>query len=115
MPTTQVRDRRQQYPRSRGQHITMRLSDAGAEPQPKLLNPDHRLPPWLNEYATRDRSNRLFDGSRQNEVARPSCPIEARHGMPVNANGKRVSIRSGNISPLDNSMLRQRSRSGSHD
>jgi hypothetical protein len=33
--------------------ITMRLSDAGLrQPKPKLIYPDHRLPPWLNEAVT---------------------------------------------------------------
>jgi hypothetical protein len=27
----------------------------------KLIYANHRLPPWLNEDATRDRSNRLLD------------------------------------------------------
>ena len=40
----------------------MRLSDARMrQHQTKLLYPDHRLPPWLTEYATRDRSNRLLE------------------------------------------------------
>ena len=39
----------------------MRLSDAGLRQRPtKLIYPNHRLPPWLNEDATRDRSNRLL-------------------------------------------------------
>jgi hypothetical protein len=39
----------------------MRLSDAGGRRrQTKALYPNHRLPPWLNEDATRDRSNRLL-------------------------------------------------------
>jgi len=44
----------------------MKLSDAGLRRRPtKLLYPDHRLPPWLTEDATRDRSNRLLEvGSR---------------------------------------------------
>jgi hypothetical protein len=42
--------------------LTMRLSDAGLRcRQTKLIDPDHRLPPWLTEDATRDRSNRLLD------------------------------------------------------
>jgi hypothetical protein len=42
----------------------MRLSDAGLRRRPtKLIYPDHRPPPWLTEDATRDRSNRLLDGS----------------------------------------------------
>jgi hypothetical protein len=42
----------------------MRLSDAGLRRRPtKLIYPDHRLPPWLNEDAARDRSNRLLDAS----------------------------------------------------
>ncbi len=30
-------------------------------PKTKLIYPNHRLPPWLNEDAARDRSNRLLD------------------------------------------------------
>ena len=42
----------------------MRLSDAGLrQRQTKLIYPNHRLPPWLTEDATRDRSNRLLDVS----------------------------------------------------
>jgi hypothetical protein len=42
--------------------LTMRLSDAGLRRrQTKALYLNHRLPPWLNEDATRDRSNRLLD------------------------------------------------------
>src|SRR6202034_4315718 len=42
--------------------LTMRLSDAGLRcRQTKLIYPNHRLPPWLTEDATRDRSNRLLD------------------------------------------------------
>jgi hypothetical protein len=38
-----------------------RLSDARLrDRQPKLIYPDHRLPPWLTEDAPRDRSNRLL-------------------------------------------------------
>src|SRR5882672_7657974 len=40
----------------------MRLSDSGLrQRQTKALYPNHRLPPWLTEDATRDRSNRLLD------------------------------------------------------
>src|ERR1700733_6693020 len=43
-------------------HLTMRLSDAGLhQRRTKPLYPNHRLPPWLTEDATRDRSNRLLD------------------------------------------------------
>src|SRR6266700_2375112 len=39
--------------------LTMRLSDAGLRCRPtKLIYPHHRLPPWHNEDAPRDRSNR---------------------------------------------------------
>jgi hypothetical protein len=39
----------------------MRLSDAGLRRrQTKALYPNHRLPPWPIEDATRDRSNRLL-------------------------------------------------------
>src|SRR5579863_6228408 len=42
--------------------LTMRLSDAGLHRrQTKALYPNHRLPPWLTEDATRDRSNRLLE------------------------------------------------------
>jgi len=42
----------------------MRLSDAGLRRrQTKMLYPNHRLPPWITEDATRDRSNRLLDAA----------------------------------------------------
>jgi len=42
--------------------LTIRLSDAGMHCRPtKLFYFNHRLPPWLTEGATRDRSNRLLD------------------------------------------------------
>jgi hypothetical protein len=41
----------------------MRLSDAGLRKRPsRLLYPHHRLPPWINEVGTRDRSNPLLGG-----------------------------------------------------
>src|SRR5579859_6974135 len=43
-------------------HLTMRLSDAGLHlRQTKVLYPNHRLPPWPTEDATRGRSNRLLE------------------------------------------------------
>jgi hypothetical protein len=33
-------------------HLTMRLSDAPAQRQTKMLYPDHRPPPWLTEDST---------------------------------------------------------------
>ena len=40
----------------------MRLSDARLRRhETKPFCPNHRLPPWLNEDATRDRSNRWLD------------------------------------------------------
>ena len=33
-------------------NLTMRLSDAGAQRQSKMLYPNHRSPPWLTEEAT---------------------------------------------------------------
>ena len=43
----------------------MRLSDAGLRQcQTEAIYPDHRLPPWLTEDATRDRSNRLLEADR---------------------------------------------------
>jgi hypothetical protein len=39
----------------------MKLSGAGLrQREPKRIYPNHRLPPWLTEDATRDRSNRLL-------------------------------------------------------
>ena len=44
--------------------LTMRLSDAGMRRRKtKLIYPNHRLPPWPTEDATRDRSNRLLDST----------------------------------------------------
>jgi hypothetical protein len=46
--------------------LTMRLSDAGLRRRPaKLIYPNHRLPPWFTEDATRDRSNRLLEVTRE--------------------------------------------------
>jgi hypothetical protein len=55
--------------------LTMRLSDAGLhQRQTKALYPNHRLPPWLTEDATRDRSNRLLDDThRSRDRAHRSC------------------------------------------
>jgi hypothetical protein len=40
----------------------MRLSDAGLRRlKTKAVDPDHRSPPWPNEDAPRDRSNRLLE------------------------------------------------------
>jgi hypothetical protein len=51
--------------------LTMRLSDAGLrQRQTKLIYPNHRLPPWLTEDATRDRSNRLLDDIANDEAIR---------------------------------------------
>ena len=45
-----------------GKSLEMRLSDARLRGRKtKLLYFNHRLPPWLTEDATRDRSNRLLD------------------------------------------------------
>ena len=42
--------------------LTIRLSDARLRrQQSKLIYPNHRLPPWPTEAATRERSNRLLD------------------------------------------------------
>jgi hypothetical protein len=39
----------------------MRLSDARLRRRPaKLIYVNHRLPPWLTEDVSRDRSNRLL-------------------------------------------------------
>jgi hypothetical protein len=42
----------------------------------KLIYPNHRLPPWLTEDATRDRSNRLLDDARAGS-ARPAAMQQA--------------------------------------
>jgi hypothetical protein len=48
--------------------LTMRLSDVGLhQRQTKALYPNHRLPPWLTEDATRDRSNRLLELMRKDK------------------------------------------------
>ena len=50
----------------------MRLSDAGFHlRQSKALYPNHRLPPWLTEDDTRDRSNRLLGGVTRIRSALP--------------------------------------------
>jgi hypothetical protein len=47
----------------------MRLSDAGLRRrQMKAVYPDHRLPPWLTEDATRDRSNRLLEATTETQT-----------------------------------------------
>jgi hypothetical protein len=48
--------------------LTMTVSDAGLRRRPtKLIYPKHRLPPWPNEDATSDRSNRLLDAQKAND------------------------------------------------
>jgi len=48
----------------------MRLSDAEMRGlKTKVICPDHRLPPWLAEDATRDRSNRLLCSANFDEFA----------------------------------------------
>jgi hypothetical protein len=48
----------------------MRLSDAWLHRrQTKALDPNHRLPPWPTEDATRDRSNRWLGVTRGNPSA----------------------------------------------
>jgi hypothetical protein len=85
----------------------MRLSDAGARRHPtKLIYPDHRSPPSLNEDATRNRSNRLLDVRRHAHstggFTRKFCtrarsevqfkiPINIRHKMPA-ATPKRIAL-----------------------
>jgi hypothetical protein len=61
-------------------NLTVRLSDAGLhQRQTKALYPDHRLPPWLTEDATRDRSNRLLDDCATFQLNVPvnNCPKSA--------------------------------------
>jgi hypothetical protein len=48
----------------------VRVSDAGLRrSKTKLLYPNHRLPPWLTEDATRDRSNRLSNATCTSEFS----------------------------------------------
>src|SRR5580698_3908485 len=61
-------------PRRRIRKLTMRLSDAGLRHhKPKLLYPDHRLPPWLPKARPRDRSNRLLDDFADTETKEHPC------------------------------------------
>jgi len=60
------------YKKLRPSQLTMRLSDAGLhQHQTKAVYPDHRLPPWLTEGPTRDRSNRLLAVEPQRVTLRP--------------------------------------------
>src|SRR5258708_18442681 len=61
--------------------LTMRLSGARFRKRPtKLIYPDHRLPPWLTEDTTRDRSNRLLDDfAMGSSITRRAC----RRGIPA--------------------------------
>jgi hypothetical protein len=53
----------------------MRLGDAGLrQRQTKARYPNHRLPPWLTEDATRDRSSRLLDGCADGKFAPSKMP-----------------------------------------
>src|ERR1700691_3172402 len=57
------------------------LSDAGShQRRTKMLYPNHRPSPWLNEDATRDRSNRLLDVIRRDclQTYLMPCPWHAR-------------------------------------
>jgi hypothetical protein len=57
--------------REHGVRLTMRLSDAALRRrQTKALYPNHRLPPWFTEDATRDRSNRLLGGVQDGATGR---------------------------------------------
>ncbi len=53
----------------------MRLSDAGLRRlKTKAVYPDHRSPPWPNEDAPRDRSNRWLDDTQRScDRAHRSC------------------------------------------
>jgi hypothetical protein len=57
----------------------MRLSGAGLRRRrTKALYPNHRLPPWLTEDATRDRSNRLLDDNPQSPASNYGTRIKRR-------------------------------------
>jgi hypothetical protein len=63
IPRSPPEDARQRLVPRFALHLTMRLSDAGLhQRQTRALYPNHRLPPWLTEDKTRDRSDRLLDG-----------------------------------------------------
>jgi hypothetical protein len=66
-------------------NLTIRLSDAGLrQRQTKALYLNHRLPPWPNEDATRDRSNRLLGAPLQ--VARTTRQNSPRPSESINRN-----------------------------
>jgi hypothetical protein len=62
----------------------MRLSEAGLhQHQTKAFYPNHRLPPWLTEDDTRDRSNRLLCAGTSSPLARRRLGTEARPNIHV--------------------------------
>jgi hypothetical protein len=57
----------------------MRLSDAGLhQRQTKAVYLNHRLPPWPNEDATRDRSNRLLGDIALAAIMLPQIVVPPR-------------------------------------
>jgi hypothetical protein len=69
------------------------LSDAGLhQRQTKALYPNHRLPPWLTEDATRDRSNRLL-GITSSRLAPTLQRMVDRHQHRI------FDIRKGSLAP----------------
>jgi hypothetical protein len=63
--------------------LSLRLSDAGLRRRTtRLLYSNHRLPPWLNGDAPRDRSNRLSDALPCAFKSRES--LDRLTGLPMN-------------------------------
>ena len=113
-----------------GEALTMRLSDAGLhQRQTKALYPNHRLPPWLTEDATRDRSNRLLgvepscdrrpnaDSARLRARMLTSPRIERTHARDLGTMQNPLSplvIRAETLSGLDPATPRRRLRPSRH-
>ena len=80
--------------------LTMRSCDAGMRRrQTKLFYPNHRLPPWPNEDAARDRSNRLLGAARIRSYVKV-------FGFPALGNS-RGDLQSALRSPTRNSLAPQ--------
>ena len=64
--------------------LTIRLSGAGLrQRRTKALYPDHRLPPWPTEDATRDRSNRLLAVTCDHASSLAACACEQPRRRPL--------------------------------
>jgi hypothetical protein len=71
------------------------LSDARLRRrQTKLIYPNHRLPPWLAEDATRDRSNRLLDITMMLICAKvfPDNFVQALARLIIHSPSKKIRI-----------------------